>query len=219
MKTVTLVSIKTLRKTGFTLIEMMVVLAIVGIVTALLLPALARARESARRTVCLSQLRQAGVALHSYMDVRSRGVLPITGDTPVGFDDDVWFFATVLHDQVPSEQLQFDSAKCPSDRRINPHPILSYSYNPTTTMRIINHFRTPIPWSVARVVTRHYARPYAEPIVEEHYSDTTSLDRRKWTTFHSPVPQGSLSGNGLFFDGSVGWDRRVELDDLNDAPR
>ena len=52
---------------AFTLVELLVVVAIVGVLAALLLPALSAAREKARRAVCAANLRQIGVAMASYL--------------------------------------------------------------------------------------------------------------------------------------------------------
>jgi prepilin-type processing-associated H-X9-DG protein/prepilin-type N-terminal cleavage/methylation domain-containing protein len=54
---------------ALTLVEVLVVLAVVGILVALLLPAVQMAREAARRMDCLSHYRQVGVAVHQYYDV------------------------------------------------------------------------------------------------------------------------------------------------------
>jgi prepilin-type N-terminal cleavage/methylation domain-containing protein/prepilin-type processing-associated H-X9-DG protein len=92
---------------GFTLIELLVVIAIIGILAAILLPALARAREQARRASCMSNLSQIGMALRMYA-LEHDGAFPWSG----GHGDASCLLSTVP-EYIPDTRL----FACPSSSR------------------------------------------------------------------------------------------------------
>ena len=92
------------RHFGFTLVELLVVIAIIGILVALLLPAIQAAREAARRSKCINNLKQIGLALHNHES--SRKNFPPLGDYEFAGNSVYWSVYTRLLPFVEEAKLQ-----------------------------------------------------------------------------------------------------------------
>ena len=120
---------------GFTLIELLVVIAIIAILAALLLPALARAKEKGRQAACMSNARQIGLAMCMYAEDNG-GWLPTT--THGGSTNASWIY------QLSSQLANVDRIRlCPSDPkrdlRLTAHAA-SYTLNEYTSVDLTDPF-------------------------------------------------------------------------------
>lgn len=100
------------RHTGFTLVELLVVIAVIAMLTALLLPVLAQAREGVRRTACLSNLRQLANAHHLYVQDWDERLPAWEFPRPRGqrAPDDAQFWPGYLGPYLRSPQVTRDPA-------------------------------------------------------------------------------------------------------------
>ncbi len=97
-------------KSGFTLIELLVVIAIISILAAILFPVFARARENARRSSCMSNMKQLALSVMQYTMDNDGKLVGYTGDDGAGGATANWNKFVPIQPYIKNWQVQF----CPS---------------------------------------------------------------------------------------------------------
>jgi prepilin-type N-terminal cleavage/methylation domain-containing protein/prepilin-type processing-associated H-X9-DG protein len=98
------------RQRGFTLIELLVVVAIIAVLIAMLLPALSSAREAAKRTVCMSNMKQIGMAFVYYLNENNEKLFPSYNAST----NNTWFWRLGNYHDGSKKQI----FACPSDSQV-----------------------------------------------------------------------------------------------------
>ena len=118
------------RNRAFTLIELLVVISVISLLMGILVPALNKAKAKARRTVCMSNLKQIGVAFKVYLD-DNRDIMPSASEFPslVTDPNDYGYRPAITKFLMPSLKDK-EVFKCPADLPVNYYKLwgLSYEY-------------------------------------------------------------------------------------------
>jgi prepilin-type N-terminal cleavage/methylation domain-containing protein/prepilin-type processing-associated H-X9-DG protein len=213
-------------RSGFTLIELMVAIAVIAILAGLLLATLGRSKDSAKRTQCLNNLRQLGLACKMYADDNSDH-LP----TPkVAVGNWPWDIEKKACDDFAAAGVTRPVFYCPGFPKQNndflwdfpePFRVIGYVHTfPNAALLFktnINETMTPPSWAPdpsSRVLM-------ADATFCDEVGDFTRL-QGAWTELHQTSHlNGSqpVGGNILFVDGRVAWRRFKNMEQRTAAPR
>jgi prepilin-type N-terminal cleavage/methylation domain-containing protein/prepilin-type processing-associated H-X9-DG protein len=203
---------------GFTLIELLVVIAIIAVLAAILFPVFARAKDAAKKTACLSNQRQLGIALQMYISDYDDQVfffghavdLSRVSPTPLGATRENRWWNQIL----PYTKTQGELLVCPNDSGRKPHPLedgqagrplVPRSYVANRAAEGLNYSSVDEPASIVVVTVKdgRYDDSWFEP-PKNLYDKMDSGGN----VIGPPVLALGLQNGGInmtFFDGHAKW--------------
>jgi len=201
---------------AFTLLELLVVIAVIGILSALLLPALSQAKENGRRTTCANNLRQVSVAIRLYADdcADALPVLPVPNPYPNGvgayYKQLVKGYLGLSGPASPTEKVFI----CPSDQILQTqvgHAFTSYTFNgyevgpdaiPRITGKKLSAIKNPAKAVLAGEWPSFFGGSW-HPLVNQDYHDAKDM-------------LGFIDGHAGF--AKIYWDGVSDSDPCNYEP-
>jgi len=144
---------KKINEKGFTLIELMIVIALIGLLMSMLLPSLSRAREASYKTVCKSNMKQMGYYLYEYIDLEvtpeMHGNSLFQKKSGQFYSWNYWRRYMCIYNKIDMTET-FETLKCPKSdstmsyanngvlnyNRVNPLPYLSEIHSTAETMML-----------------------------------------------------------------------------------
>ena len=179
------------RPDGFTLVELLVVIAIIAILSAMLLPALVRAKAEAQRAGCVSNLRQLGMATQLYLG--DNGDIFFFRSFPAATAGQQWWFGWLQGTTVPEGQRAFDLSTGTlfpylhgSDVRLCPSPVWnSPQFKPKGTNVIFSYGCNSFVFAAQNTASN---KPPVNAKTISHPTDTALFaDAAQVNTFQAPA--------------------------------
>ena len=185
---------------AFTLVELLVVIGVIAVLIGLLLPSLSRARESAKKVKCLSNLRSLGTAMILYAD-SSKGWLPNMNPSNTTKDYNA---ATEVLVALNREFIKSPAVfHCPSDDDPEPQDIVTADYAAPNSARVSYDF-----YSV-------WWEPEQGPKLVRVKDAPLAWDLDGGRPLIRYQNHGRDGGNVVYTDGHADWQWREEWDDKN----
>jgi len=200
----------------FTLVELLVVIAIIGILVSLLMPSLSKARETTRRAVCGSNMKNIGVALQLYLKNNKYHFPPMqTISNQYG-----WFGKKgTLYNRVPSGRLlnryiggwpfddnaEIEVARCPSDQDV--YNTRGSTYVPNTSVHVSGLYKSPA--SSSRRFDEINS-PSKFVVFSEYGGDKSMLGKTMETSWFFHSEPSTRRWNLLFADSHVSYTRVLD---------